>query len=300
MYGLAQIAVLTRVLPVTGIGRAAILLFYSSLITHLCNLGFVTGTMLALPFGGRGGAGAGGGVDDGGDEEELEDKPSRIPAGDPRKLLGTGMSIALLLTAGLTALSIPLADPLSNLLLGDTRDSAAIVWATAVGGLATVWRMVTSVPRFERRPARYVAMQAGYWAVSLGAAAAFRLGGLRRRRRDGGIALGHAAADALGLWLARTRYRSRSSESPSCTSAGVDCPTSRSRCRASRPGTPTSTSCRSTCPTAARALHRRVAAQPHTGAGRGRCDVCVRAALAGPSTRRSTATSGATSRVSGS
>lgn len=202
VYSVAQIAVLTRVLPVDGYGRLAVLVLYSGLVTTFCNVGFVTGTMLSLPFSSGGGGGDG---DEDGDEVE-DDRLLRRPAGDPRKLLGTGMSIALLLTATLTALSALVAGPLASV-LGDPENTAGVVWATAAGGLGSVWRMVTSVPRYERRPARYVALQAGYWAVSLGAAATLAANGYGVAGAMAGITIGHAVAGAFGLWLARHKFR---------------------------------------------------------------------------------------------
>jgi O-antigen/teichoic acid export membrane protein len=206
VYGLTQIVVLTRVLPVDGYGRLAVLVLYSHLITTICNLGFVTGTMLSLPFSGGGGGGGGMDEDGDGDDEVEDDRAARRPAGDPRKLLGTGMSIALLLTAALTGLSAVLAGPLARL-LGDPHNAEAVVWATAAGGLGTVWRMVTSVPRLERRPGRYVALQGGYWAISLGAAAALASSGFGVAGAMAGITIGHLAACALGLALAWHKFR---------------------------------------------------------------------------------------------
>ena len=205
MYGLVQVAVLTRILPVAGFGQLAVLIFYSGLITTLCNLFFVTGTMVSLPF--ATGGGGGGDMDEDGDGDVVEDpKPGRRGI-EPQKLLGTGMTIALVLTVVVTGLSLALAQPLARLVLGESGSGAAIVWATAAGALGSVWRMVTSVPRYERRPGRYVALQAGYWAISLGAAAALAANGRGVAGAMAGIAIGHAVAGAVGLWFARHRLR---------------------------------------------------------------------------------------------
>jgi O-antigen/teichoic acid export membrane protein len=201
-FGLLQIALLTRVLPLEEFGRLVVLIFYAGLVTALCNLGFLQGTVMSVLLIGRGG-------DDDPDEEVGDNEPRRPPppGGDNRRLLGTGLAVGLVIAATVTALSVLLAGPLGTLLLGDASYGEAVVWATAAGSLASVWRLLATIPRYERRPLLYLAMQAGYWTVSLGAAVTLAASGYGIAGAMAGIAIGHVIAGAAGLWLGRHRFR---------------------------------------------------------------------------------------------
>ena len=192
---MVQVAVLTRLLEPGTFGRFAVLLFYSGLITLVCNLGVVQGSLAAGSAGGYS------------DDEFGGDEAKPVPGVDNRRRLTTGLVIVALLATTIVALSAAVAPQLSALLLGDERAAAAVVWATAAGVLGSIWRLVAALPRFERRPGIYVGLQVGRHLLMLGTAVVLIEAGYGLAGAVAGLAIGKAVGAAAAIVVSRHRFR---------------------------------------------------------------------------------------------
>ena len=194
---IGQIAVLTRLMSPGEFGRFALLVIFSGFVTLLGNLGVVQGTLVSAFRGG--------------DEDDLDegDEPEeQRPAADRtnRRLLGTGLVVVLLIGSLLTGCAALAAPVIADLLLGGRGGSGAVVAATAYGALGSVWRLVSAIPRFERRPKTYVALASGQRVIALAAAAALLEGGLGISGAIAGLLIGRAAASVLAFAISRRRF----------------------------------------------------------------------------------------------
>lgn len=199
-----NLAVLTRLLDPSEFGELAILTLYSGLITLLCNLGIVQGTMVSAYSGGAVGEGVGGGEEG---EEDEGGGVDRRPSSDNRRRLATGLALTLCVATGITLLSATIAPTLSSQLIGSSDGAVAVIWATASGGLGSVWRLVSSIPRLERRPRTYIVLQVVRAALILGGGVALIEAGFGVTGAIAGGALGKIAASCVGLLVSRHRFR---------------------------------------------------------------------------------------------
>jgi O-antigen/teichoic acid export membrane protein len=142
--GLVNVAVLTRFISPSDFGRLALLLFFAALLTVLYNLGSLQGAFNFV-FGSSG-------------EEEAEAVDEDRVAADKRAALGTALLMTAALSLAGTALVVPLAAPLSELILGDSGESHLVVLAAVSGGLGAWWRLLVNIPRLERRPVVFVVL----------------------------------------------------------------------------------------------------------------------------------------------
>jgi O-antigen/teichoic acid export membrane protein len=199
-FAVVHLAVMTRLLDPSLFGALAILTLYSGLITLLCNLGTVQGTMAS--------AFSGGAVGDGGadDDDGLELADTR-PATDNRRRITTGFALTVCSGGILTLLSIPFAGDLSTLLVGGPEYAAAVVWATAAGGLGSLWRITSALPRMERRPPVFVGLQIGRSLLVLGFGALLIESGFGLTGAVAGVVLGKLVMIAVALRVSRKRFR---------------------------------------------------------------------------------------------
>jgi O-antigen/teichoic acid export membrane protein len=140
-FGFVNVAVLTRFLDTGEYGELAVCLVYAALLTVLYNAGSLQGSF-SWVFGSTG-------------EEELDAGKAPTGARDKRRALGSALTLTALIAGLGTAVSITFADEISELVLG-VSDTTAVLWASASGGLGSVWRLGSNVLRLERRPAAYV------------------------------------------------------------------------------------------------------------------------------------------------
>ena len=195
VFGLANIAVLTRLLDPGPFGELAVLLFFSALLTITYNLGSLQG-VFSWAFGAT--------AEEGGDAEQIAASGT---ADDKRRALFTGLALTGVMAAGGTAVFLALATPLADLLVDDRAAAGAIRWAAVSGAFGSLWRLVSNVLRLERRPAAYVALNSVRPALALGAAVALVATGHGLEGAVAGIALGTAGAVLIGLVVTRRSYR---------------------------------------------------------------------------------------------
>ena len=191
---LVQLVVLTRILPIDEFGNLAILLFFSGLVTLIVRICGVQGTLVSV-FRGA----------DEGDDDVMDDVVPDAPAAD-RELLGTGLALSLLLTAALTLVALVAAEPLDRWLIS-SGEPRAITWAALAGGLEGVWRLLHSVPRYERRPSAYVALDVLHAGLRLGAAIALVEAGFGLAGATAGLAIGSALSLLPALAVSGHRFR---------------------------------------------------------------------------------------------
>ena len=70
----------------------------------------------------------------------------------------TGLIVTLAIAAVLTALVAVLADPIAELILGDRRDGALVIYAAVTGAALGCYRLLVNQLRYARRPAAYNAL----------------------------------------------------------------------------------------------------------------------------------------------
>src|SRR4051794_36768844 len=201
-FAVVNLALVTRLLERSEFGKLAVLTLYAGLLTVLCNLGTVQGTLQSAYYGGSVGEGA----------DEEDDLGEALPQhatreSDNRRRLTTGLVTTLTVGAAVTGGSSLVASDLSDLVLGSPRYGTAIVYATAAGVLGSAWRLVSAIPRMERRPRVYVGLQIVRFATVLGATATLVLAGYGLTGAVAGLALGKVVAVSIALFVSRHRFR---------------------------------------------------------------------------------------------
>lgn len=192
-FTLVQFAVLTRLLPKESFGALALLVLLGTAITTVCNLALVQGSIIS--------------IFQGGDEDEVSEQPDRFGV-DARGVLSTGFFAVVLLgvvVVGALALFGPQA---SRAYLGDDSAPAAIAWGAAGGVIGSLWRLVSAIPRFERRPVLYLGLNLLRHLAAIGVAVVLvEVAGLGLTGAIAGLVLGRAAILLVGVFVARHRFR---------------------------------------------------------------------------------------------
>jgi O-antigen/teichoic acid export membrane protein len=194
LFGMANLAVLTRLLPIDEFGRLAMYLLLATLLTTLYNLGSLQGIFIAV-FGA-------GGADDEMGFEEAEGEPL---AADRERALTTGLLLTIAITALGTAVVFATA-PLFADLFGSPDEVDAVRLAALCGATGAVWRLVHNIPRLERRPFLYSTLGIVRPALALGLGFFFVSAGLGVEGALLGIATGTALAALAGIAIGRRNY----------------------------------------------------------------------------------------------
>ena len=161
---LINVVVLTHFLTPAQYGNLGVLFAVAAVLTMLENLVTMRGTL-----GWAYGAGAAEDDDEdiGGDDDE--DQREIAARRDPRRAMGTGLAMTLIVVVALSVLPIAFASTLADWLIGDSEADGAIVWMVLGAGSVAVWRLVVvGVPRMERRPLLFGAMNLLYAALVVG------------------------------------------------------------------------------------------------------------------------------------
>jgi O-antigen/teichoic acid export membrane protein len=195
LFGMVNLAVLTRLLPIEEFGRLAVYLVFAALLTVVYNLGSLQGILISV-FG----AGAGDEEDMGVDEGEGE-----AVAKDRERGLTTGLLLTIAIAALGTA-AVFAAAPLLAGLLGQPDQLGAVRLAALCGATGAVWRLVHNVPRLERRPVLYSTLGLARPAFALGFGAGFVLAGFGVEGALGGIAAGTALAIPIAIGVGHRNY----------------------------------------------------------------------------------------------
>lgn len=194
---LASVLVVAFFLGPAEFGRYGLLLFFAGLLNILFNLASKQGTLKRV-FGTAG--------DDDEDEEDEDGQPTAADEGADRRSLGTGMVLTAIVSLLGTAVTIALAGPIAELLLGDEGDRELVVLAAIAGGTGAVFRLASLVLWLERRPGPHVAAEVTRPVLVLAGVLAFVVPGGGLEGAIAGTALGGALAAAFALTLLRRSY----------------------------------------------------------------------------------------------
>ena len=193
-FSLVSVAVLTRVLAPGQYGDLALLLVFAGYLTTLYNTGSLHGTFMWV-YGAAEGEG-----DDVGAEAAVTSTPKRA--------LGTGVVLTLMIGTAGTALCFVAAPAIAGLLLGrHTGNATALVrWAAASAATGSLWRLTVNVLRMERKPARFASFNALRPLFVVGGSVPLVLAGFGVPGALAGTALGTLVASAACIAMARRSY----------------------------------------------------------------------------------------------
>lgn len=194
VLGLARVVVLTRLLEIAVYGQFTILVITAGLVTMLSRMALVTGSLMAAFRGG----------DDEVDAAE-QGSPPVDSREDQRRILGTGLVGSMLLTAVLVGFAAAFAEPIDEFLI-HSGSQFAVVAAVLLGGLDGSYRLLSHVPRFERRPVIYVSLQLANSILGFAFAVVLIEAGYGLEGAIGGLALGSAVSFLPALWISRHRF----------------------------------------------------------------------------------------------
>lgn len=192
VFGIVNVAVLTRFLDLEEFAEWALLLFFSTLVTVVANLATLQGSFLWV-FGATGEEGAG--VAD-----------AWATATDKRSALTTGLVLTICTAAFLVGASILLAEPAARVVTGDADHVRALELAAVSGGLGAVWRFAVNVMRYERRPAAFVLLGSLRPAAVLGVSIPLVASGGGVTGALVGVAAGTGFATVAALIATRRSY----------------------------------------------------------------------------------------------
>ena len=189
---LVMLFVVAHYLGPSELGRFAILYFGANLLAQLLTIAVRPGTIR------RTFAESDDEDDDADDDEDVSDSP--------RRSLGTGILLAIALAVVGSALAIAFREPIADGLLGSSSDGDLIIWAAILGGATLVFRLVSIVIWFERRPSAFLACELSRPALALIVVVALLAG-------DGGLedvliasAAGTLLAALVGLFVLRRSF----------------------------------------------------------------------------------------------
>jgi SAM-dependent methyltransferase/O-antigen/teichoic acid export membrane protein len=191
-FSLISVIVLTRLLDPGEYGELALLFFFAGYLTTLYNTGSLHGTFMWV-YGASEGEG-----DDVGPDETL--------TSTPRRALGTGVALTLMIVTAGTAVCVVLAPTLSQLLLHRRSGATLICWAAASAAAGSLWRLTVNVFRMERQPVRFATFNALRPLFVVGGSVPLVALGFGIEGALAGTALGTLAATAVCMVLTRGSY----------------------------------------------------------------------------------------------
>jgi O-antigen/teichoic acid export membrane protein len=157
-FGIVSLGVTTRYLSPAEFGQLTVLFTVASVLTVLCGLGFFQGTFMST-------YGISDDGDDGGgdlvDDQLMEGVASGTPeasSDERRRLLGTGLLVIIVLSTVLCAIVGILGGLGVGALFGQ-RWTSAVEWMAASAWTGAIWRMMSQIPRMERRAGLWTTLQ---------------------------------------------------------------------------------------------------------------------------------------------
>ncbi len=192
ILALVNVAVITRFLSPEEFGQLALLLVFAALLTVVYNLATLQGTFMAV-FGAAG-------------DEDVEDVEDEVAAKDKRKALGTGLVLTLLTTVVGTAVIVPLAPSIADILIGDRSEGDLVLIAAGSAAAGALWRLGSNVLRLERRPYAFVALSAVRPLLVIGAVIPLVASGHGVGGAIAGTAIGSAASVLVMLVVIRPSF----------------------------------------------------------------------------------------------
>jgi O-antigen/teichoic acid export membrane protein len=191
-FSLVSVAVLTRLMVPAQYGELAVLLFLAGYLTTLYNTGSLHGTFM-LVYGASEGEG-----------DDVDSDATITSA--PKRALGTGVVLTLMIVSAGTALCCVFAPALSQMLLGHRSGAALVRWAAVSAAAGALWRLTVNVFRMERQPVRFASFNALRPLFVVGGTVPLVALGYGVQGALAGTALGTLAAVAVCIAMARRSY----------------------------------------------------------------------------------------------
>ena len=185
----ASIIIVANFIDPGAFGQLGLLLFLVGLMTLLFTVASKQGTMKRT-FGGD-------------DDDEDDDEDDEDLSSNPRRTLGTGLVLISLVSLLGTGITVLLADPISDALLGDGSDHSLVIWAAIAGGTGAVYRVASITIWLERRPYPYIAVEASRPIFTLAVIVPALIAGAGLEGAIAGTAVGSALATVFALVLLR-------------------------------------------------------------------------------------------------
>jgi O-antigen/teichoic acid export membrane protein/SAM-dependent methyltransferase len=191
-FSLISVMVLTRIMSPAEYGELALLFFFSGYLTILYNTGSLHGTFM-LVYGASTGEG---------DDIDSDSRLSETP----RRALGTGMTLTLIIVAAGTLVCFLFASTLSQALLHKRTGATLICWAAASAGAGSLWRLAVNVFRMERQAGRFATFNAVRPLFVVAGTVPLVVLGFGVQGALAGTTLGTLAAVAVCIAMARQSY----------------------------------------------------------------------------------------------
>jgi len=191
-FSLVSVAVLTRLLVPAQYGQLGVLFVFAGFATVLYNTGSLHGTFM-LVYGASEGEG-----DDVGADTEITSAP--------RRALGTGVVLTLMIVTAGTAVCFALAPWLAQALLHHRSYAPLVRWAAVSAAAGSLWRLTVNVFRMERRPGRFAMFNATRPLFVIAGVVPLVALGFGVEGALAGTALGTLAATAVSVAMARKSY----------------------------------------------------------------------------------------------
>ena len=191
-FSLVSVVVLTRLMVPSQYGELAVLLFLAGYLTTLYNTGSLHGTFMWV-YGTSEGEG-----DDVGSDTTITSAP--------RRALGTGVVLTLIIVTAGTVVCCAFAPTLAQVLLGHSDKAALVRWAAVSAAAGALWRLTVNVFRMERKPVRFASFNALRPLFVVGGTVPLVALGFGVQGALAGTALGTLAAVAICIVMSRRSY----------------------------------------------------------------------------------------------
>jgi O-antigen/teichoic acid export membrane protein len=188
---LVTIFVVAAYLGPSDLGRFAILFFGANLLAQILTIAVKPGT-IRRTFGEG---------DDDDDDEDDEDVSA-----SPKRSLGTGLLLGLILAVVGGAAAIVFREPIAEWLLGDSSDGDLIVWTAILGAATVLSRLVSIVIWFERRPTAFLVCELSRPVLGLALVTALLAAGSGLEAVLVGSAAGTVLAAIVGFIVLRGSF----------------------------------------------------------------------------------------------
>jgi O-antigen/teichoic acid export membrane protein len=193
-FSLISVVVLTRVLSTAAYGELGVLFVAAGLLTTLYNTGTLHGTFMWVYGASEG---------EGGDDVETGGPITSTP----RRAMGTGMVITLVVVLVGTTILCALAPQLARTFFSKVHATpAAVRWAAVSAGAGSLWRLTVNVFRMERRAVSFSVFNALRPLFVVGGSVPMVLLGLGVDGALAGTAIGTLVAAAVCVAAARRSY----------------------------------------------------------------------------------------------
>ena len=189
---LASVAVVANFLGPADLGRYALLLFLSGVVTQVFVVLSKAGTVRRV-FGG-------------GDDDDDDEEASELVSASPQRSLGVGILWAFVLGFAGAGAMIAFAGPLAELLVGSADDSIFVVWAAAAVAFWTAAKLTSITLWLERRPTAFIIADASRPLIALVALVILLAAGAGLEGAIASTAIGVAGASLIGVFLLRRSF----------------------------------------------------------------------------------------------